>query len=57
MNIQTPEKLLKQLYEAIARYAGQLAPAESSMEECRLYAPVKNDHPVQRREKRSDYYR
>ena len=53
MNIQTLEKLLKQLYEAIARYAGQ----PCHLEECRQYIPVKNDHPVQRREQRSDYYR
>ena len=56
MNIQTLEKLLKQLHEAIARYAGQPFSMQH-MEECRQYCPIKTEQPVQRREKRSDYYR
>lgn len=54
MNTQTFEKLFKQLYEAIARYAGQPLPMD--MEECRQCCPIKTEQ-VQGWEKRSDYYR
>ena len=53
MNIQILEKLLKQLHEAIARYAGLPLP----LKEGRQYCPIKTEQPVLRREKRSDYYR